>query len=127
MANRAFYEWQYLGARRVMIAGSFQPNGANTAVLGVKGNGFTVTHTPGGNLYTVQLQDAWYDYDSITFDAQGGTALWPQLNGEPDVKNAQQLVIAVYNGGGSAVNDLAYNAQQRIHFKAILKNTSGNF
>lgn len=127
MASRKFDWFQVLGSRRVMINGSFQPNGANATLLGIKGNGFTVAHTPGGNLYTVTLQDAYFDYDAITLDVQGGTALTLQLNAEPDVKVAQQFVMAVYTAGGSASNDLAFNANQRVHFQAILKNTSGNF
>lgn len=127
MANRLFNRLEALGNKRVLIAGSFQPNGASATVLGVKGNGFTVAHTPGANTYTVTFQDAYFDYDSVSLDAQGGTALLVQVNAEPDVKTARSLVIAAYTGGGTASNDLAFNANQRVHFQVMMKNTSGNF
>lgn len=126
MASRMFSNFQTLGARRVMLNGSFQPNGAS-APLNPKGNGWSVAHTAGSNLYTVTFQDAYFDYDAITLDIQGPTVLTLQLAQEPDVKVAQQIVMAVYTAGGSASNDLAFNANQRVHFQAILKNTSGNF
>lgn len=127
MANRNFNRLDALGNKRVLLAGSFQPNGANATVLGVKGNGFTVAHTPGANTYTVTFQDAYFDYDSVSLDAQGGTSLLVQVSTEPDVKVARTLVIAVYSGGGTASNDLAFNANTRVHFQIMLKNTSGNF
>jgi hypothetical protein len=126
MASRAFSRIQTLGNARVILSGSFQPNGANAAVLGIKGVGFSVAHTPGGNLYTVTLQDSYPDYDFVGIDVQGPTQLTAQLAAEPDVKVAKTLVLALYNNSG-AVNDAAFNANQRVHFQAVLKNTSGNF
>jgi hypothetical protein len=127
MASRIFDRLQVLGKERKDITGSFQPNGANTAVLGVYGKGFTVAHTAGGNLYTVTLADKYYGFDSCWVQVSGPTLLLAQINADPDVKNAGTFTIALYSAAGAASNDQPYNANQRIHFALRAVNTTGNW
>jgi hypothetical protein len=130
MASRIFDRLRgTLGRERVDITGSFQPNGANTTVLNIKGNGFTVVHAAAANTYTVTLQDSYFDYDSAWCDAQSATlGVGAQITVEPDVKTAKTIVISVFDTGSKAAsNDLAFNANTRIHFGIRLKNTSGNY
>lgn len=127
MASRNFDNLQVLGKVRKDIGGSFQPNGANTTVLGLKGNGFTVAHTAGANTYTVTFQDSFPDYDFAWVKLQSATlGIGAQITVEPDVKTTRTLVIAVSNAGVAA-NDLAFNSNTRVHFNVRMKNTSGNF
>jgi len=128
MASRVFDRIMALGKARVVISGSFAPNGASTSVTSVKGNGFTVAHTAGGGVYTITLQDTYPDYDSIMVQYQGTASLTAQVTAAPDVASAKTIVVTVFNPAtGAAVVDPAANAATRIHFRAIMKNTSGNF
>lgn len=127
MASRIFDQLQVLGKERKDITGSFQPNGASATVQGVYGRGFTVAHTPGANTYTVTLQDKYFGFDSCWAQFSGPTAMSAQITAEPDVKNAQTITIGLFNTGGTAANDQAFNANTRVHFAIRVANTSGNF
>lgn len=127
MATRLFSPLRGIGKERVVLAGSFQPNGASTTVSGVKGVGFTASHTAGSNTYTVTLNDAYFDYDAVNLQIQSPVlGQQVQLVSESVVSGStRSIVIGLLDSGTkTATNDQPFNANIRIHFLAILKNTS---
>lgn len=118
-----------LGTNRVEITGSFQPNGASASVKNVKGNGFTVTHTPSSPTYTIQFQDAWCDFDSFWAKLSSATlGVAAQVTQMPDVTNNLTMVIQVFDGSTkAAINDMALDANTWLNFGIRMKNTSGNY
>lgn len=126
MAMLTFANLMSLGKARVSLSGSFQPNGAATTVSNVKGRGFTVAHTAGANSYTVTLSDPYMDYDCVQLQIQSATlGQQVQLLSEPTVSTTKQFVIGLLDSGSkAAVNDAAFNANLRIHFTVVLKNSS---
>jgi len=129
MANSVFDFLRTRGRYRVDIAGSFQPNGANTAVTNVNGRGFSVVHTAGTANYVVTLTEPFYGYDGIIVSLQSPTlGQDAQLISEADVLTTKQFTVAVYDSGTKAgITDMAANANTRVHFFARLKNTTVNF
>lgn len=127
MATRLFSPLRGIGKERVVLAGSFQPNGAATTVVGMKGVGFTVSHTPGSNMYTVLLNDPYFDYDAVTLQIQSPTlGQQVQLVSESVVSgSSRSIVIGLLDSGlKTGTNDQPFNANIRIHFLILLKNTS---
>lgn len=126
MANQVFDYLRCLGKARVQIAGSFQPNGANTTILGQKGRGFTVSHAAGANTYTVTMLDVFPDYDGIQLQIQSPTlGLQVQLVAEATFNTTKQFTIALLDSSTKAAqNDQAFNANTRIHFLVTFKNTT---
>lgn len=126
MANRNFDPINVLGKSRVLICGSFRPNGAD-APTSKTGNGFTVDHVGGTNTYQVTLQDSYNGYDCVICSAESATAgVGAQLVLEPTVTGPGVFSVGVTTGG-AASNDLAADTDTRIHFIAVLKNTTANF
>lgn len=129
MANRDSQFPKCLGYNRLDITGSFQPNGASTSVLNVKGNGFTVSHTAGTAIYTVKFADAWCDFDSFWAKLASATlGVAAQVTQMPDVTNNLTMVIQVFDGSTkAAINDMAFDANTWLNFGIRMKNTSGNY
>jgi hypothetical protein len=130
MASRMFDRLRgTLGKERVDIGGSFQPNGANAAVLNKKGNGWSAVHTPGGGVFVITLEDTFVDYDNLWCKLQSpNLGIECQFTAEPNVTSTKQLTLTVYDTSTkAAVTDPAFNANLRVHWGIRLKNTSGNY
>lgn len=128
MANRNFDNLQILGKNRKVIQGSFKPNGASQPVVtSSTGVGFTVTHVGGGSSYVITLADAYFGVGSVLVSLQSATlGQAAQLILEPTT--AVVFTVGVYTTStGLAIVDLAAATDTRIHFIAVLKNSSGNF
>ena len=124
MANRNFDDVQTLGKGIKVIAGSFAPNGSSAlSAAAVKGKGFTVAYTSTG-LYTLTLQDKYVDLISAVCQVQlaAGDDKYLQV-GSYSAAN-KTLEIRCWDASGAAVADIAANANNRINFVLVMKNSS---
>ena len=124
MANRNFSELQALDRGVKVIAGSFAPNGSSAvSALSNKGIGWSVARTSAG-LFTVTLEDSYISLISGTVSLQLATAddKFCQI-GTCEVVTAKTVEIRVWDISGTAVTDVAADANNRINFCLILKNS----
>lgn len=123
MANRNFDFVQTLGKGRVVISGSFRPNGSSAIDNTLNtGSGFTVAYTTTG-VYTITLSDSYVALVSAqaTIAMNAATDLVPQW-GAIDVVTAKTLVLRA--NAAATPTDIASNADNRIHFTLVLRNTT---
>jgi hypothetical protein len=124
MANRLFQQFQgTLDKGVVMLQGSFAPDTANAPTT-VKGKGFSVARTSTG-LFTITLQDTYQHLISgqVSLQLAAGDDKFVQL-GAVDVASAKTIQIRVWDISGGAVADIAANANNRINFSLLLKNST---
>jgi hypothetical protein len=124
MASRLFQQFQgTLDKGVVHVQGSFAPDTANAPTT-VKGAGFSVARTSTG-LFTITLQDKYQHLiaGSLTLQLASGDDKILQL-GAVDVVSAKTVQIRVWDISGGAVADIAANANNRINFLLILKNST---
>ena len=123
MADLIFYDVQALNPHVKIIAGSFKPNGSSAvANTDNTGTGFTVARSGTGS-FTVTL-DAKYPgllsgQCSLALNAVADSKV---QFGAIDVASAKTVVINVITTASAA--DIAANANNRIHFCLMLRNTS---
>lgn len=124
MANRTLYGIQTLGKNRVVLAGSFAPNGSNPiSPNSIRGRGFTVAYTSTG-LYTITLDDVWAQCDSAIATLQLATAGGKFVNiGSIDLA-AKTVQIAAWDISGEAKADIAADPNNRINFVLALRNSA---
>lgn len=124
MANRNFSELQALDRGVKVIAGSFAPNGSSAvSAASNKGIGWSVARTSAG-LFTITLEDSYISLISACCSLQLASAddKIVQL-GSIDVVTAKTVEIRVWDISGAAVADVAANANNRINFCLVLKNS----
>ncbi len=122
MANRMEEPIRALGKRYVIVAGSFAPNGASAiSAASNKGKGFTAARTDVG-AYLITFTDKWTDLVSVTFTQQRAAV----ADGVPQAGtyDASAKTLVVTNLVGATPTEIAANANNRIHFLAIFRNTS---
>ena len=113
-----------LGKRFVIVAGSFAPNGDSAiAATSNKGKGFTVAYTSTG-LYTITFTDKWTDLVSFTVTKQVATGDDTFLQAGTYDASARTITIRNWDVSQPGVLDIAANANNRVHFCAIFRNTS---
>ena len=123
MASRNFTDIQTLGEGRVIIAGSFRPNGAsavdNTLNTGL---GFSVAWSATG-LFIITLVDRYAELVSAqaTIAMVSATDVKPQWRAIDVVTNGT-LELAILAIGTDT--DIASNAANRVFFELVLKNSS---
>ena len=122
MAEKIFFDVQALNPHVKIVCGSFKPNGSsavdNTANTGT---GWTVARG-GTGIFTVTLGDKYPGILSATCSlALNAVADSKVQFGAIDVASAKTLVINVITTASAA--DIAANANNRIHFTLILRNT----
>jgi hypothetical protein len=123
MASRIFDCLQVLGKGIKVVHGSFGPDTANAPGL-VLGKGFTVARTSTG-LFTITLTDSYVSLISADCSLQLASADDKYVQfGAIDVKTAKTVQIRVMDVSGAAVADVAKDANNRIHFTLLLKNSS---
>ncbi len=126
--NHTLDRLELQGEGRVLVCGSFAPNGSSALVAtSTYGNGFTVAYTSTG-LYTVTLNDAYAALESWWVDkalTTGDDAI-VQV-GIVDVVTAKTVQIRNWDIGDAAVKDVAAAAGNRISFGFVLKNTSVSY
>lgn len=122
MASRNFTDIQTLGEGRVLIAGSFRPNGSsavdNTLNTGL---GFSVAWSATG-LFIITLNDVYAELVSRWADIQmaSATDVKPQWRAIDLAARTLQLAILAI----ATDTDIASNAANRVAFGLILKNSS---
>jgi len=111
------------GGRRVMIQGSFAPDTANPPTT-LRGNGFTVVRVSAG-LFRITTTGRFLVMESFTGSLQlaAAAARFWQVGACDPV--AGTFEIRVIDAAG-AVQDVAANANNRVNFVLILKNTLGH-
>lgn len=127
MASRAFDLVKTLGKGYVILSGRFRPNGNGTIDNTLnKGRGWTVARTGVGE-YTVTLQDGYVDAIAIVPGVQVNALLkgCVQLTGAVDVTTAKTFKIQYQeeSAGALAAAEIASNANNWVHFTAILRNS----
>jgi hypothetical protein len=108
----------------VMVQGSFAPNGSSAvAAASNKGKGWSVARTSAG-LFTITLQDIYPALLSATASLQLATAddKYCQI-GSIDL-SAKTVQIRVWDVSDAAVSDVAADANNRINFCLIFRNSS---
>ena len=124
MAARAFDLVKSLCKGAVIIAGSFRPNGAgavnNTLNQGTKG--WSVARTGAGQ-YTITLDDGYPSVVAVVAMPQLNAAAdgFMQARGAIDVTTAKTIVLE--NCVAAVPTDIASNANNWVHFVAVLKNS----
>jgi hypothetical protein len=124
MANRLFQQFSgTLDKGVVYVQGSFAPDTANAPTT-VRGSGFSVARTSTG-LFTITLQDKYVSLLSAQVSLQLATGDDKMLQlGAIDVISARTIQIRVWDISGGAVADIAANANNRINFLLLLKNST---
>lgn len=123
MANKTFYDVQAVNPGVKILAGSFTTNNtSNPDSTNNTGAGWSVARTGTGEL-TVTLEDSYPGLISaqvsLALNAAGDSKC---QFGAIDVTTAKTVVIRTITGTSAA--DIAANANNRVHFCLILRNTS---
>lgn len=124
MANRNFNPMQALDRGVKIITGSFAPNGSSAvSAASNKGIGFSVARTSAG-LFTITLEDSYVSLLAAVASLQLASAddKFCQI-GAVDVVTAKTIQIRVWDISGAAVADVNANANNRINFCFVLKNS----
>ena len=127
MAARAFTDIQTLSKGVKVLAGAFRPNAAGVIDNTLnKGLGWSVART-GVGAYTVTLQDGYVGILAIVPSVQLNALLkgCVQLTGAIDVTTAKTFVIQYQEetAGALAAAEIASNANNWVHFVALLRNS----
>lgn len=124
MANRQLEKIWGLGKDYVVVAGSFAPNGSSAiAATSNKGKGYSVAYTSTG-LYTITFTDAYSDLISFMPMLQLATGADTFLQVGTYTAAAKTITIRNWDVSDAAVADIAANANNRINFVAVFRNSS---
>lgn len=122
MSDASTYPLNSLNTKSIRLSGSFAPNGSSALVAtSTFGRGFTVVRTSQG-LFTITLAEKYVRLRSAQLCIQKASAGigFVQL-GEVDVSSAKTIQIRIVDELG-AVQDLAADANNRVHFDFDLSN-----
>ena len=126
MANRNFNRFQALSKELKLIDGSFCPNGTSAVNNALNtGIGFTVARTSTG-LFTITLQDNYVSLHSVTASLQLETASDKivQVGTTAVSTTAKTIQLRIWDISDAAVADVSYDANNRVNFQAVLKNST---
>ncbi len=126
MANRNFNRFQALSKELKLIDGSFCPNGTSAVNNALNtGIGFTVARTSTG-LFTITLQDNYVSLHSVTASLQLASAddKIVQVGTTSVSTTAKTIQLRIWDISAAAVNDVSYDANNRVNFQAVLKNST---
>lgn len=126
MANRSFHPNEgSLDINVVTLQGSFAPNGTSALVASsTLGKGFSVSRT-GVGTFLITLADDYPALLAANATLQLHTADDKIVQfGDCDVLSAQTLVIHVWDISAAALADIAANANNRINFSLLLRNST---
>lgn len=126
MANRNFNRFQALSKELKLIDGSFCPNGTSAVNNDLnRGIGFSVVRSDVG-LFTITLEDYYVSCHSANATLQLAAAddKFCQI-GNVLVSNTTKTVeVRILDASGAAAADVDYDAQNRVNFALVLKNSS---
>lgn len=124
MASRPTEFVRSRGKGYTVISGSFAPNGASaldsTATYGA---GFTVARTS-TNLFTITFDEKYYNMISANATLQLATAAGQFAQVGTYTAASKTLTIRVCDSAGLAGTDVAANANNRINFHCVFKNSA---
>lgn len=124
MAARNFDSLKILGSNRVEISGSFRPNGSSAiSATHNHGKGWSVAYTTTG-VYTITLADTYAALDSAIATLQLASADDKFVNVGPVDLTARTVIIYAWDIGGAGAADVASNANNKINFSLVLRNSS---
>lgn len=122
MSDATTYPLSSLNTKSIRLSGSFAPNGSSALVAtSTFGRGFTIARTSQG-LFTITLAEKYVRLRCATISIQKVSAGigFVQL-GAVDVSSAKTIQIRIVDELG-AVQDLAADANNRVHFDLDLSN-----
>jgi len=120
MASHLWSEVRALAKGLVYIEGSFAPDTAN-APTALKGVGFTVVHTSTG-IFTVTLDSVYPSIINATATLQLATAADKvAIVGTID---AAAKTVVIFTLAAGSLADIAANANNRVNFTIVCKNSS---
>lgn len=124
MANRDFYPLVTDCPERVVMFGSFAPNGSSALDEDdFKGDrGWTAEYISTG-LYRVTFSDTYEDLVYFGSKLQLATGADQQTQEGSWVAASRTQDVRVWDASDAAVKDIAANANNRIHFIAVFRNT----
>lgn len=124
IADRTFSDVQSLGKNLKVIVGSFAPNGSSAvAAASNRGIGWSVARTSAG-LFTITLQDVFPSIVHVSATLQQATAGDQFVQVGAISASARTIEIRVWDVSGAAVADVAVDANNRINFVVIAKNST---
>lgn len=113
-----------LGKNRVIVSGSFAPNGSSAiSAASNKGKGWTVARTSTG-LFTITLDSVYNQLDSAVASLQLATADDKFAQIGTVTLASKTIVITVWDISGAAVADVAADANNRINFCFVFRNAN---
>lgn len=108
----------------VVIMGSFAPNGSSAvSASSRKGLGWSVARTSAG-VFTITFSDKFADMVSAVATLQKATAADQYVQVGTYTAASKTLVINVWDVSGTAVDDIAADANNRINFVVCFRNSS---
>jgi hypothetical protein len=124
MANRNFEPLRSAGGERVVITGSFAPNGSSAlSAASTYGRGFTVARTSAG-LFTITLADQYYQLESATATLQLATGDDRFVQFGTYTAASKTITLRIWDISGAAETDVSANANNRVNFCLVFKNTN---
>jgi hypothetical protein len=120
MASITTYTPGMLRPERVELYGSFETNGSSNPIA-IKGFGYTVVHSATGK-YTVTLSDSYADVEFAEAHLQMHTPDGSVATVGDISVSGRTIVIETLTDGSAA--DIAANANNRVNFRLVLRNTS---
>lgn len=120
-SGHKFHQLDTYSGNRVHVAGSFAPDSGNDPT-DVKGTGFTVAWTSTG-LYTITFNDLYNDLESFQVSLQLASGDDKIVQSGTYTAASKTMTVRVWDIGAAAVADITANANNRINFTAVFKNT----
>jgi hypothetical protein len=125
MSNREHYPLVCDSPERVVIAGSFAPNGSSAiSAASNKGDrGWSVAYISTG-LYRITFDDTYNDLVYFGSKLQLATGADQQTQEGTWTSADRTQDVRVWDASDAAVKDIAADANNRINFVAVFKNTN---
>lgn len=124
MAARNFAQMQALTRDLVLIPGSFAPNGSGAvSATSRKGLGWSVARTSAG-LFTVTFTDKYAELIAFNPTLQLATPGDQTVHAGVYVAASKTITINVWDASDAAAADIAADANNRINFLAVFRNSS---
>jgi len=129
MANVNTFEVHNLGPERVLVCGSFRPQGTGAVVAADTSPqshaGFSVARTGVGD-YLITFDDVWQDMQGCFFSAREAAGAPTYVQGGDYVAASKTLACTIMqeSAGTTAATDLADDVDNRVSFMCFFKNTA---
>ena len=134
MGNKATLSFKMAEGREyVDVEGSFPPNGSSAvtttySTTGLKGRGLASVVRTSAGLFTLTFQQQYADLVNFTCSLQlasgGDQIVQMGTYTAPTGTTGAVVQIRVWDISGAAVDDIAANANNRIHWRATFRKTS---